>query len=90
MTSMFVFARCQLSFKSRGYKNEDDLYDIGSILTSAFSGGIGGFLIGYAIKKGIKIIMTITDLFLTGLAYLNYQGLINVDWGKVVSVTIRL
>jgi uncharacterized membrane protein (Fun14 family) len=70
--------------------NEDNLYDIGSILTSAFSSGIGGFLIGYAIKKGIKIIMTITGLFLTSLAYLNYQGLINVDWGKVVSVTIRL
>lgn len=31
--------------------------------------------------------MTITGLFLTSLAYLNYQGLINVDWGKVVSVT---
>jgi uncharacterized membrane protein (Fun14 family) len=31
--------------------------------------------------------MTITGLFLTGLAYLNYQGLINVDWGKVVPVT---
>ena len=70
--------------------NEDDLYDIGSILTSAPSGGIGGFLIGYAIKKRIKIIMTITGLFLTSLAYLNYQGLINVDWRKVVSVTIRL
>jgi uncharacterized membrane protein (Fun14 family) len=31
--------------------------------------------------------MTIAGLFLAGLAYLNYQGLINVDWGKVVSVT---
>ena len=70
--------------------NEDNLYDIGSTLTSAFSGGIGGFLIGYAIKKGIKIIMTVTGLFLMSLAYLNYLGLINVDWGKVVSVTIRL
>lgn len=63
------------------------MYDIGSILTSVSSDGIGGFLIGYAIKKGIKIIMTIAGLFLAGLAYLNYQGLINVDWGKVVSVT---
>ena len=31
--------------------------------------------------------MTIAGLFLAGLAYLNYQGLINVDWRKVVSVT---
>jgi uncharacterized membrane protein (Fun14 family) len=63
------------------------LYDIGSILTSASSGGITGFLSGYAIKKGIKIIMTIAGLFLAASAYVNYQGLINIDWGKVVSVT---
>jgi uncharacterized membrane protein (Fun14 family) len=63
------------------------LYDIGSILTSASSGGITGSLSGYAIKKEIKIIMTIAGLFLAGLAYLNYQELINIDWGKVVSVT---
>jgi uncharacterized membrane protein (Fun14 family) len=62
-------------------------YDIGFILTSISSGGIAGFLIGYAIKKGIKIIMTIAGLFLAGLAYLNYQGLISVDWSKIASAS---
>jgi len=63
------------------------LYDIGFILTSLSSGGIAGFLIGYAVKKGIKIILTIAGLFLAGLAYLNHQGLINVDWGDVVAMS---
>jgi uncharacterized membrane protein (Fun14 family) len=63
------------------------LYDIGFILTSVTSGGVAGFLIGYAIKKGIKIILTIAGLFLAALAYLNYQGLISVDWNTVVSMS---
>jgi uncharacterized membrane protein (Fun14 family) len=65
------------------------LYDIGFILTSVSSGGVAGFLIGYALKKGIKIILTIAGLFLAALAYLNYQGLINVDWNTVVSISNR-
>ncbi|MEW6604316.1 MAG: FUN14 domain-containing protein [Thermoproteota archaeon] len=63
------------------------MYDIGFIAASVSSGGIAGFLIGYAVKKGIKIIMTIAGLFLAGLAYLNYQGLIKVDWNQVVSIS---
>lgn len=63
------------------------MYDIGFILASASSGGISGFLIGYAVKKGIKIIMTIAGLFLAALAYLNYQGLVSVDWEQVVSMS---
>jgi uncharacterized membrane protein (Fun14 family) len=57
------------------------------MLTSVSSGGIAGFLIGYAIKKGIKIIMTIAGLFLAGLAYLNYQGLVSVDWANIASAS---
>jgi uncharacterized membrane protein (Fun14 family) len=64
-------------------------FDIGFILTSVSSGGVAGFLIGYAIKKGIKIIMTVAGLFLAGLAYLNYQGLINVDWTNLASASSK-
>ncbi|MDQ3847335.1 MAG: FUN14 domain-containing protein [Thermoproteota archaeon] len=62
-------------------------YDIGFMLTSASSGGVAGFLIGYAVKKGIKIIIGIAGLLLAGLAYLNYKGLVTVDWEKIVSVS---
>ena len=60
---------------------------MGLILTSVSSGGIAGFLIGYAIKKAIKVIMAIAGLFLCGLAYLNYQGVITVDWNKIASAS---
>ena len=57
------------------------------MLTSASSGGVAGFLIGYAIKKGIKIILGITGLLMAGLAYLNYKGLVSVDWQSMAAMT---
>ena len=57
------------------------------MLTSVSSGGISGFLIGYAVKKGIKIILGIAGLFLGSLAYLNYKGLVSVDWEKIATVS---
>ena len=57
------------------------------MLTSVSSGGIAGFLIGYAVKKGIKIILGIAGLLLAGLAYLNYKGLVSVDWERIASVS---
>jgi uncharacterized membrane protein (Fun14 family) len=65
----------------------DLAYDIGFMLTSVSSGGIAGFLIGYAVKKGIKIILSIAGLFLAALAYLNYKGLVTVDWETIASVS---
>ena len=62
-------------------------YDFGFMLTSISSGGIAGFLIGYAVKKGIKIVLGIAGLFLVGLAYLNYKGLVSVDWQSITSMS---
>ena len=50
-------------------------------------GFIGGVLAGYAIKKVIRIAAVIVGLFIAGLAYLEYQKIINVDWGRVQSVS---
>jgi uncharacterized membrane protein (Fun14 family) len=57
------------------------------MLTTLSSGGVSGFLIGYAVKKGIKIILGIAGLLLAGLAYLNYKGLVSVDWERIASVS---
>jgi len=74
-------------FSNSKVRKTDLAYDIGFMLTSASSGGIAGFLIGYAVKKGIKIIVSIAGLFLAGLAYLNYKGLVSVDWERIASVS---
>lgn len=44
----------------------------------------GGFLfgavVGYAIKKVLKIAAVVVGLFIAGLAYLSYKGWIEVKW----------
>jgi uncharacterized membrane protein (Fun14 family) len=59
--------------------------DLAFIGTSVGFGGIAGFLIGYAIKKAIKIMMMIIGLFFAALAYLNYQGIVTISWDKLGS-----
>ena len=59
--------------------------DFALIGTSVGFGGIAGFLIGYAVKKAIKIMMIIIGLFFAALAYLNYQGILTINWEKLGS-----
>jgi uncharacterized membrane protein (Fun14 family) len=42
-----------------------------------------GILIGYAIKKVIKLVAVIAGLFLAGLAYLQYNQIANINWNKL-------
>src|SRR5437667_482387 len=57
-----------------------------------FLGTIGGgfflgALAGYAVKKVMKIATVIVGLFIAALAYLEYQGIIHVDWIRVQTVS---
>jgi uncharacterized membrane protein (Fun14 family) len=46
-----------------------------------------GILIGYALKKIIKILTVIVGLFLAGLAYLQYHLIANINWNKLQTVS---
>jgi uncharacterized membrane protein (Fun14 family) len=46
-----------------------------------------GVLIGYALKKVIKIVAVIVGLFLAGLAYLQYHQMANINWNKLQTVS---
>lgn len=51
---------------------------------SQFSaGGIGGFLVGYAVKKIVKIIGFLLGLSVLALFYLDHVGLISVNYGRL-------
>jgi uncharacterized membrane protein (Fun14 family) len=56
--------------------------------TAASLGGgfFVGILIGYALKKIIKIAAVIIGLFLAGLAYLQYHQIANINWNKLQTV----
>jgi len=58
-------------------------FDPGFIASSVGFGGVAGFLIGYAVKKVVKITMILVGLFIAAMAYLGYQGIIMVNWDKL-------
>jgi uncharacterized membrane protein (Fun14 family) len=63
---------------------------IESFVLSAATMGVGffvGILIGYALKKVIKILAIIVGLFLAGLAYLQYHQIANINWNKLQTVS---
>jgi uncharacterized membrane protein (Fun14 family) len=57
--------------------------------TAATLGGefFVGILIGYVLKKIIKIVAVIFGLFLAGLAYLQYHQIANINWNKLQQVS---
>jgi uncharacterized membrane protein (Fun14 family) len=46
-----------------------------------------GVLIGYALKKVIKLVAIIVGLFLAGLAYLQQQQIAIINWNKLQQVS---
>jgi uncharacterized membrane protein (Fun14 family) len=57
--------------------------------TAAIMGGgfFVGVLIGYALKKVIKLLAVIVGLFVAGLAYLQYHQIANINWNKLQTVS---
>ena len=58
-----------------------------SYATTIGGGFVVGILIGYALKKVIKIVAVIVGLFLAGLAYLQSQQIANINWNILQTVS---
>jgi len=52
-------------------------------------GGIGGFIVGYTIKKLLRIIAVVFGLFLLALLYLSSINIIDVDFNKLNDFVFR-
>jgi uncharacterized membrane protein (Fun14 family) len=58
--------------------------DIFTSIPATIGGGfIGGLLLGYALKKVVKLIAVVVGMFIAGLAYLQYQQIAYFDWEKI-------
>jgi uncharacterized membrane protein (Fun14 family) len=60
-------------------------FDLGNLATSVGIGGGLGFLVGYAVKKIFKIILVLAGLSIATLSYLQFQGIVAVNWDKLDS-----
>jgi uncharacterized membrane protein (Fun14 family) len=61
-----------------------------SISTSIGGGFFGGLLIGWALKKVIKMLAIIVGLFLAGLAFLQYQHMATIHWHRLEGLITKL
>jgi uncharacterized membrane protein (Fun14 family) len=50
-------------------------------------GGIVGFLVGFALKRIMKILAVIAGVFFAALLYLESQHIVNVNWDKLQTVS---
>jgi uncharacterized membrane protein (Fun14 family) len=57
------------------------------LVFSVGGGFLFGAVIGYAIKKVLKIAAVVVGLFIGGLAYLSYRGWIEVKWVEMENAT---
>jgi uncharacterized membrane protein (Fun14 family) len=46
-------------------------------------GGVGGFIVGFALKKISKLILIVIGLFLVVLLYLAAKGIININYAAL-------
>jgi uncharacterized membrane protein (Fun14 family) len=63
---------------------------LASMSASIGGGFFGGLLIGYALKKVIKMLAVVVGLFIAGLAFLQYQQIATIHWQKVEGAITRL
>jgi uncharacterized membrane protein (Fun14 family) len=54
-----------------------------SIAATIGGGFFAGILIGYAIKKVVKAAAIVVGLFFAGLAYLEYEQIVAINWNKI-------
>src|SRR5437764_15224090 len=50
-------------------------------------GGIVGFLVGFALKRIMKILAVIAGVFFAALLYLESQHIVNVNWDKLQTIS---
>jgi uncharacterized membrane protein (Fun14 family) len=50
-------------------------------------GGIVGFLLGFALKRIMKILAVIAGVFFAALLYLESQHIVNVNWDKIQTIS---
>jgi uncharacterized membrane protein (Fun14 family) len=59
-----------------------------SAIAAVGGGFFAGILIGWALKKVMKLTAIIVGLFLAGLAYLQYQHITFINWDKLEQASV--
>lgn len=58
---------------------------VSSLVYQVGVGGVGGFIVGYALKKLSKFMIFLIGIFIIILIYLSTQGIININYNGLWS-----
>ena len=64
-----------------------NIESLGSLGATIGGGFLAGILIGYALKKVVKVVAVVFGLFFAGLTYLQYKQIVNINWNKLQAVS---
>lgn len=87
---MNTFIALLVSYRMRDETNNS--YEVQNLMSienaSPFVATIGGgffvgILIGYALKKVVKLAAVVVGLLFAGIAYLQYQQILNINWNNL-------
>src|SRR5712692_9161536 len=67
--------------------NDEAMSTSESLAMTIGGGFFGGILVGYAMKKVIKIAAVVVGLFLVSLAYLQHLQIIAINWNNLQTVS---
>ena len=56
---------------------------MGALSATIGGGFFTGVLIGYALKKVVRVAAVVVGLFFAGIAYLQYQQVLSINWTKL-------
>lgn len=81
---------CSDKSKIEGNAKHLGLESAGPIITTIGGGFFAGILIGYSLKKVLKLAAVVVGLFFAGVAYLQYQQILSVNWNKLQAASQNL
>ncbi|MDV3103100.1 FUN14 domain-containing protein [Thermococcus waiotapuensis] len=61
-------------------------FSLGGMMGDVGVGGVAGFITGYALKKFMKIVMTIIGAYILSLFWLQQKGVITIDTQKLFNL----
>ncbi|AJC71211.1 MAG: hypothetical protein J7K48_02075 [Thermococcus sp.] len=62
-------------------------FDLGGMVGDLGVGGVTGFILGYALKKFMKLVVTIIGAYVLSLFWLQQKGVITINTDKLFNLT---
>jgi len=64
--------------------------ELATLALQAAGGFVAGALIGYALRKAIKVFLTVLGMWLLSIVSLSYIGVVNINWAGLNELVSKI